>query len=786
TDNCGTVSPTFTDGTVVITGCLRSQTRTWNVTDACGNAAAPVSRTATWTVDTTLPVITATGTPTNGTLGCNPTADAIGAALGTATATDNCGSVSPTFTDAAVVITGCLRSQTRTWNVTDACGNAAVPVSRTATWTVDTTLPVITATGTPTNGTLGCNPTADAIGAALGTATATDNCGSVSPTFTDAAVVITGCLRSQTRTWNVTDACGNAAVPVSRTATWTVDTTLPVITATGTPTNGTLGCNPTADAIGAALGTATATDNCGPVSPTFTDGSVVITGCMRSQTRTWNVTDACGNAAIAVSRTATWTVDLIGPTFSGIEPNKEIPGGEGGDGDLCSPTTTIGGVATADDRTAPGGAKVDIDFSQPRTGSAPTEVLNWTNGTTTAQSEYVEGMGVPQRLLIQGLKGNTHSIRIRHEAVKKQDAARHGYDFLMSWEQAVATAGNIGNGTRNELQNLLAQECDGHWSGAGQAACKAMTTSAKAIIPDVMGNPPNQTGNRNVDDVIQCFESQYGDRTIELEGTTAIANLAINFDGYSGRDGGDNYAWYTISWTSSSPNVMLKLAGRLAQGGGSCGYGNCHGAGSIKGNPYHFKLDAVDGKGVGERDNQVKCDEEQVCDVNIPVEFDTPTVTDNCTPHPTPVIVNDDVVTTNPDGSKTHCRTWQAIDDCNNASTFSQCITVVCIDTEGSKDPKSDEPITSNIHSETAGFTAYPVPFKDILTIKYDFDYKSDVKIEVYNAQGILVLTKTDTNSYLNKEIMLHLHSYKGQEQVYIVKVTTNRGSSTKKVISSN
>ncbi|MFV5686973.1 T9SS type A sorting domain-containing protein, partial [Flavobacterium sp. GB2R13] len=85
----------------------------------------------------------------------------------------------------------------------------------------------------------------------------------------------------------------------------------------------------------------------------------------------------------------------------------------------------------------------------------------------------------------------------------------------------------------------------------------------------------------------------------------------------------------------------------------------------------------------------------------------------------------------------------------------------------------------------SVGFDAYPVPFKDQLTIRYKFDYVSDVKIEVFNAQGILVLSKTDTNSYLNKEIALSLKANKGQEQVYVVKVTTDRGSSTKKVISS-
>jgi hypothetical protein len=59
------------------------------------------------------------------------------------------------------------------------------------------------------------------------------------------------------------------------------------------------------------------------------------------------------------------------------------------------------------------------------------------------------------------------------------------------------------------------------------------------------------------------------------------------------------------------------------------------------------------------------------------------------------------------------------------------------------------------------------------------------VKIEVFNAQGISVLSKTDANGYLNKEVTLELHANKDQGQVYVVKVTTNRGSSTKKVMSS-
>jgi hypothetical protein len=286
---------------------MKSQTRTWNVTDLCGNTATPVSRTVTWKVDLVKPVITATGTTLA--LGCNPDAAAINAALGTATALDICdGTLTPTFSDGAV--TGdCMKSQTRTWNVTDICGNTATPVSRTVTWKVDLVKPVITASGTTL--TLGCNPDAAAINAALGIATALDICdGTLTPTFSDGAV--TGdCMKSQTRTWNVTDICGNTATPVSRTVTWKVDLVKPVITATGTTLS--LGCNPDAAAINAALGTATTLDNCdGTLAPTFSDGAVA-GDCMKSQTRTWNVTDLCGNTATPVSRTVTWKVDLVGP-----------------------------------------------------------------------------------------------------------------------------------------------------------------------------------------------------------------------------------------------------------------------------------------------------------------------------------------------------------------------------------------------------------------------------------------------------------------------------------------
>src|SRR5207247_6346323 len=126
----------------------------------------------------------------------------IDAALGSATATDNCGT--PTVTSLDGVVSGtCAKSQTRTFIATDGCGNQAT-TPRTVTWTEDTTVPVITATGTTMA--LGCNPTAAQIDAALGSATATDNCST--GTVTVWAGVMSGtCTTSHARTFNATDGC---------------------------------------------------------------------------------------------------------------------------------------------------------------------------------------------------------------------------------------------------------------------------------------------------------------------------------------------------------------------------------------------------------------------------------------------------------------------------------------------------------------------------------------------------------------------------------------------------
>src|SRR5678815_5597669 len=234
-DRCSTVSVSATDGTITTTSCSASQTRTFTAVDGCGNSATAV-RTVTWTSAPNPPTIIIT--PALVTLGCNPSASDITAALGSATATAACSTPIVTFTDGAVISNGCAFSQVRTFIASDGCGNSATAI-RTVNWTSDLIPP--TFTGTYSVVPLGCNPLASDITAALGSATATDACSTATVTFTDGAVSTSSCSSSQTRIFTAIDGCGNSAT-ISRTVNWTSDLIPPAFT--GSYADVPLGCNP--------------------------------------------------------------------------------------------------------------------------------------------------------------------------------------------------------------------------------------------------------------------------------------------------------------------------------------------------------------------------------------------------------------------------------------------------------------------------------------------------------------------------------------------------------------
>ncbi len=301
TDNCTPVNYiriTYVQDTIRAAGACQNNyqlRRIWTATDLCGNAS---THTQIVTVqDNTRPTLTWTGAaPANVTADC----DAIPAAV-TATATDNCTPVNYIrilYKQDTIRAAGACQNNyqlRRVWTATDLCGNAATHTQLVNVQ--DTTNPALVFPGArPANATVNC----DAIPATV-TATATDNCtpgNAVRIVYVQDTLRTAGnCISNYQlrRTWTATDLCGNFDRHIQ--ILTVQDTTKPALVFPGTrPANATVNC----DAIPAAV-TATATDNCTPgnavrivyVQDTLrTAGNCISNYQLR---RTWTATDLCGN-----------------------------------------------------------------------------------------------------------------------------------------------------------------------------------------------------------------------------------------------------------------------------------------------------------------------------------------------------------------------------------------------------------------------------------------------------------------------------------------------------------
>jgi large repetitive protein len=293
-DNCDQEMIVSLDASTVNHACGSTMTRTWSVTDDCGNTTTDTQ--VITIVDTTPPALS--GVPASLTVACNAIP-----AVSNVTATDNCTSnVEVVFAQAAT--SGCPYTITRTWTATDACGNVAT-ASQTVT-VIDTVDPVLI--GVPVNATVEC-----ASIPAPATVNASDNCTEqLEVEYTQQINEGDGCSYTIVRTWSTEDACGNTA---SASQTLTVsDTTDPVLV--GVPANTTAECGQIP-----AVAQVTGTDLCDE-SVEVTMSETQTTGCPYAITRTWTATDACGNAATA-SQVITM-VDTTSPTFDNAPSSSEV------------------------------------------------------------------------------------------------------------------------------------------------------------------------------------------------------------------------------------------------------------------------------------------------------------------------------------------------------------------------------------------------------------------------------------------------------------------------------
>ncbi len=325
-NSCGIAAVKYID---VSTGtCPIVVTRKWTVSDDCGNSA---SCTQTINVnDTTSPTISVCA-KTRTIEGCNTPASITDPPYSTTTASsseavfedatnmgntsDACGIVTVTYIDVAAG--SCPTAVTRKWTVTDACGH-----SSTCNQTInvgDSAPPTIMACAV-TRTIQGCNtgvitdPVFSATTAASSEAVfedatnqgnTSDACGITAVTYIDVA---TGtCPIVVTRKWTVSDACGHSST-CNQTIN-IIDTTPPTIVACAVPRT-VQGCgsgqvvDPPYSPIMASSSEAVfedasnqgnVSDACGVTSVKYKD---MLTGaCPTVVTRTWTISDACGNSA---------------------------------------------------------------------------------------------------------------------------------------------------------------------------------------------------------------------------------------------------------------------------------------------------------------------------------------------------------------------------------------------------------------------------------------------------------------------------------------------------------
>ena len=293
TDDCSDVTVEFDQSNGF--GCPYTIVRTWSATDECGNTT-----TATQTltvVDTTLPEFQ--DPPADMTVECDQIPEP-----SEAFAIDNCSDITMDFSE--LITDGCPYQIIRTWVATDACGNAA---SHTQTISIiDTQAPTLNNVPADIMTDCGEAPAPAAV-------TATDNCSTNLVVVFDENVNSTSCPISITRTWTVTDACGNIAQ-----ATQNIvinDEDAPVLSEL--PENMTVECDniPSAPEV-------TATDNCADVTVEFNE--IISDGCPYTITRTWSSIDDCENE---VTHTQVLTVvDTQAPVFTNIPADFEAQCGD--------------------------------------------------------------------------------------------------------------------------------------------------------------------------------------------------------------------------------------------------------------------------------------------------------------------------------------------------------------------------------------------------------------------------------------------------------------------------
>ncbi|MES2430740.1 MAG: hypothetical protein V4556_07360, partial [Bacteroidota bacterium] len=269
--------------------------------------------------------------------------------------------------------------------------------------------------------------------------------------------------------------------------------------------------------------------------------------------------------------------------------------------------------------------------------------VHWINSILQQNnSTYTEGMSSLQRTILLNIAptpGNNHSLIFDFQTVKSSTKA-HAYDFLTSWDQAVAASDAInGPGLFVNINDCGAEPASDPTGFLTECAAAHAGYSATVSYSDNMGDPPGYEGS-DVNEKIAAYEARFGDRTIQIWSKTPITNVTLRQVGVACKErlgyqkGPDPDFRYELSWTSTSSTIVVEYGAHLAVGvdplEAGIGYGEGKGAGSISGGPYHTHLRTLDCESLGSRDNQIKIERERptvppTCEITGPPCFDNTT-----------------------------------------------------------------------------------------------------------------------------------------------------------------
>jgi sarcosine oxidase delta subunit len=297
------VSGTSTTSTFTAapSACGGTVTETWNATDGCGRALAPVSRTITVN-PATLPTMTA---PANITVACGaipaPSTRPYTNGLSGGCAISGTSDAS-TF---SATPPACGGTVTETWTATDVCGRTIASVSRTITVT-PAAVPTMTSPGDITVA-CGAIPATSTLPYSNGL---TGGC-EISGTSNTSTFTVTpgACGGTVTETWtSADDACGRPIASVSRTITVS-PAALPTMTA---PSNVTVTCQDLVPMTSTLPFTNGLSGGClidgTSVTSTF---STIPNSCNQTITETWTATDGCSRPLVPVTRTILVNDDVL-------------------------------------------------------------------------------------------------------------------------------------------------------------------------------------------------------------------------------------------------------------------------------------------------------------------------------------------------------------------------------------------------------------------------------------------------------------------------------------------